>query len=225
MRTAKPGMTLLEVMFAVAISVGIITLVYASSRGVGEAKVLIEGDAERLREAQMALDRFGRDIRAAHLSGHRRAMQPKTETAFVGEDDSPVDGVSMVTFTGMHRRYDANDSDQVEVTYSGVEDRDDPAVLHLARRVAPLDDRPLEGGAVEVLVRDIVEFDVQYYLPERDEWIKDWDSTQPTAQPGRVPPDVRVKLTLLDRRGNEITLATQIPLEMRQPILTPGGFQ
>ena len=40
-----------------------------------------------------------------------------------------------------------------------------------------------------------------------------------------VPLQVRVVLTLLDRFGGEINLATQFPLEMQQPILMPGGFQ
>lgn len=226
MRIADAGMTLIEVMIAVGMSLGIIALVYGSSRSVTRTKALIEADSERLREAQLALDRFGRDVRSAHLSAHRRAMQPKTDTAFVGVDDEPADSVSMATFTNIHRRYDANDSDQAEVTYLAVEDPDDPSVLHLARRCSSrIDDKPLEGGAVEVLVRDIVDFDVQYYEPQRDEWMKEWDTSQPTAQPGRLPPQIRVRLALLDRHGGEIALATQIPLEVTQVILLPGGFQ
>lgn len=225
-RKVEIGMTLLEVMIAVSIAAGIVALVYASSRDVNRVKALVEEDAERLREAQMALDRFARDVRSAHLSAHRRPMQPKTDTAFVGEDDPPIDRLSMSTFTNTHRRWEANDSDQAEVTYLGVEDPDHYGVFHLARRFSSrIDEKPLEGGVLEVLVHDVVEFDVEYYETAREEWIKDWDSTQPTAQPGRLPVQVRVRLTVLDRNNRETTLATQIPLEMRDPILMPGGFQ
>lgn len=226
MRTGGTGMTLLEVMVAIGISVGMVGLMYVSARDVRRMKTMIEADAERLREAQMAMDRFGRDIRSAHLSGHRRPQLPKTDTAFVGEDDDPADRVSMITFSQVHRVFDGNDSDQAEVTYLAVEDPDDPEILHLARRISRIvDDHPLEGGAFEILVRDIREFDVLYYEAERDEWMEEWDTTQPTAQPNRLPPQVRVRLTLEDRHGGEITLATQIPLEVTQIVLIPGGFQ
>lgn len=226
MRAPAAGMTLIEVMIAVSIGVGLVTLVYTSARDVRRTKATIEADADRLREAQMALDRFARDLRSAHLSGHRRPLQPKVDTAFVGEDDDPVDRVSMVSFSNQHRRFDGNDTDQSEVTYFGAEDPDDPEILNLARRRSEfVDDKPLEGGAVEILVRDVVEFEVTYYDNSRDEWEDGWDTTQPTAQPNRLPPQVRVRLTLLDRHGGEMRLATQIPLEMTAPILIPGGFQ
>jgi general secretion pathway protein J len=225
-RAASPGMTLLEVMLALSIATGIATFIYASARDVTRTKARLEADAERLREAQSALDRLGRDLRSAYLSGHKKPLQPIVDTAFVGEDEDPVDRVSMTTFTHLHRQFDASDTDQAEVTWLGVEDPDEPRVLDLARRESGyLDEKPLEGGEVQVLVHDVVRFDVEYYETERDEWVKGWDTTQATAQPNRLPRQVRIVLTLLDRFGGEINLATQIPLEMQQPILLPGGFQ
>ena len=225
MRGAR-GMTLIEVMLALSMAMGIITFVYVSARDVTRTKARIEGDAERLREAQMALDRLSRDLRSAYVSGHKKPLQPVVDTAFVGEQDDPVDRVSMTTFTHVHRRYGAKDTDQAEVTWFGLEDPDHPDRVNLARRESPLlDEKPLEGGTVQVLVEDVVDFDVQYYEAERDEWEKEWDTTQATAQPNRLPPQVRIVLTLLDRFGGEITLATQVSLPMIQPILLPGGFQ
>jgi type II secretion system protein J len=219
-------MTLMEVMVALGISAGLVTMVYVSARDVTRNKDRLETDAERLREAQMALDRFGRDLRSAYLSGHKRPLQPIVDTSFVGEDDDPVDKVSVTTFTHLHRRFDANDSDQSEIAYLAVEDPDDPRVVHLGRREsARVDEKPLEGGGVQLLVRDVVSFDVRYYDAERDEWVKEWDTTQPTAQPNRLPPQVRVVLVIADRFGGELTFATQFPLELTQPILLPGGFQ
>lgn len=226
MRRAAAGMTILEVMLALGIASGVITFVYVSARDVTRTKNRLEQDAERLREAQMALDRLARDLRSAWLSGHKKPLQPVVDSAFVGENDDPIDRVSLNTFTHVHRRWDANDSDQAEVSWFGVEDPEDPQVMHLARREsARLDEKPTEGGAVQIVVHDVASLELEYYEVERDEWVKEWDTTQPTAQPNRLPRFVRVVLTLLDRFGGEIVLATQVQLEMVQPILLPGGFQ
>jgi type II secretion system protein J len=225
-RAASRGMTLVEVLMAVGIASGVITLVYISARDVTRTKARLEEDGDRLREAQMAIDRFTRDLRSSFLSAHKKPLQPIVDTAFAGEDDDPVDTVSMTTFTHVHRQWNANDSDQAEVTWLAIEDEQHPGMLHLGRREsALLDEKPLEGGSIQLVVHDIVGFDVQYYETERDEWVKTWDTTQATAQPNRLPSQVRVVLTLLDRHGGEMTLATQVPLEMLQPILLPGGFQ
>ncbi|MBI5502001.1 MAG: prepilin-type N-terminal cleavage/methylation domain-containing protein [Deltaproteobacteria bacterium] len=223
---ASPGMTLIEVMLALSIAAGIATFIYVSARDVTKTKARIEGDAERVREAQAALDMFGRDLRSAWLSGHKKPLQPIVDSVFVGEDDDPIDRVTLTTFTHLHRLYDANDSDQADVSWFGVDDPDDGRVMHLARREsASPDDTPLEGGETRILVHDVVLFELQYYDVERDEWEDEWDTTQATAQPQRLPLQVRVLLTLVDRFGGEINLATQFPLEMQQPILLPGGFQ
>lgn len=225
MRTSA-GMTLIEVLMAVGIAAGVVTIVYVSARDVTRVKARLEEDADRLREAQMALDRFARDVRSAYLSGHKKPLTPIVDTAFVGESDDPIDRLSMTTFTHVHRRFGANDSDQAEVSYLPVQDRDRPAVLHLGRRESAfLDEKPDEGGVVRVLVHDVVDFQVEYYDVERDEWEDEWDTTQPTAQPNRLPTHVRAVLTLLDRHGGELTLATQVPLSLVHPILVPGGFQ
>jgi len=219
-------MTLLEVMLALSIATGVTTFIYISSRDVTRTKERIEGDAERLREAQTAMDRLGRDLRSAFLSGHKKPLQPIVDTSFVGEEDDPVDSVSMTTFTHLHRQYDANDTDQAEVSWFGLEDPDRPRTVDLVRRESGyLDEKPLEGGEVQVVVHDVVRFEVEYYEAEKDEWVKEWDTTQATGQPSRLPKYVRILLTMLDRFGGELSLATQIPLEMQRPLLLPGGFQ
>ncbi len=219
-------MTLLEVMLALSISSGVITFVYVSARDVTRTKDRLEQDSERLREAQMALDRLSRDLRSAWLSGHKKPLQPVVDSAFVGEDSDPIDSISLNTFSHVHRRWDANDSDQAEVSWFGVEDPEDPRRMHLARReAARLDEKPTEGGLLQVVVHDVAGLELEYYEAERDEWLEDWDTTQPTAQPNRLPRFVRVVLTLVDRFGGEVVLGTQVQLELLQPILLPGGFQ
>ena len=219
-------MTLIEVMLALSIAAGVATFIYVSARDVTRTKARIESDAERVREAQAALDMFGRDLRCAFLSGHKKPLQPIVDSVFVGEDNDPIDRVTVTTFTHVHRQYDANDSDQAEVSWFGVDDPRDRRKMNLARREsASPDEEPLEGGEVRILVHDVVQFQLDYYDVERDEWDEEWDTTQATAQPQRLPLQVRVVLTLLDRFGGEINLATQFPLEMQQPILLPGGFQ
>lgn len=225
-RPARAGMTLIEVMLALSIASGVVTFIYLAARDVTKTKTRLEADAERLREAQMALERLGRDLRSAHLSAHKLPLQPRVDNAFVDENDQPEDQITMTTFTHRHRVFGAKDSDRCEVTWLLVEDPDDRSVTHLARRESPqVDDDVLEGGRIVVLVHDVVSFEIRYYDVDREEWADEWDTSQATAQPNRMPPQVQVGITLLDRYGGEIVMGTQIATEMRTPILLPGGFQ
>ena len=211
-------MTLIEVMLALSIAAGVATFIYVSARDVTRTKARIESDAERVREAQAALDMFGRDLRCAFLSGHKKPLQPIVDSVFVGEDNDPIDRVTVTTFTHVHRQYDANDSDQAEVSWFGVDDPRDRRKMNLARREsASPDEEPLEGGEVRILVHDVVQFQLDYYDVERDEWDEEWDTTQAGAAASCSGP----------RRARSAAESTwpRSSAGMQQPILLGGSVK
>jgi hypothetical protein len=51
-----------------------------------------------------------------------------------------------------------------------------------------------------------------------NEWQKEWDTTQATGEMNVLPHQVRIKLVVHNRKGEEVTYGTQISIPMRTPI-------
>jgi general secretion pathway protein J len=216
------GLTLLEVMVAVAILAMVAMLTYGAFDGLSRGKKGLGRINDRYHQGRAALGRITQELSSAFLSMH----QPPTEvqirrlTIFAGSNGIPADRLDFTSFS--HRRLvkDARESDQNEISYFGSPDPNVPGKIDLARREATMIDRePKRGGEVNVLVEDIELFDLKYLDPISGMWTETWDSSQAIGQPGRLP--FEVKITLALKTGAEskpITFTTKMQMPMQAPL-------
>jgi general secretion pathway protein J len=127
-----------------------------------------------------------------NISASRQGMR----TTFLGKDSGFGDRVDFTSVSHTRVFRDAKESDQNEISYF-LTDAPDGEGKVLARRmqVRP-DDRPEEGGRVEVLLTDVIEFDLEYLDSVNWEWVKDWDAVQGTGTTNRLPAQVKITLTV-----------------------------
>jgi general secretion pathway protein J len=222
-RRISRGLTLLEVMVAVAILAMVSVLIYGAFDGMSRGKKSLGQRADRYHQGRAAMSRIAMELSSAFLSMHQPLTQQQVRrlTVFSGTDGSPADRLDMTTFS--HRRLvrDAHESDQNEISYFGSPDPDVPGKIDLARRESPVIDlEPKRGGEVNVLAEDIDLFDLKYLDATTGLWTDTWDTTQAaTGQPNRLPFEVRITLVLKRGPNNQpIRFITKVQLPMQTAV-------
>jgi general secretion pathway protein J len=227
-RSAARGLTLIELLVAIAILASISILIYGAFSGMRRSKEGIERINDRYREGRLAMSRISRELSSAYLSGHA-PINPAIavqKTGFVGSQGTPADRVDFTSFAHHRLDRDAPESDQAEISYFSSTNPEDSDVTDLARRVsARLDNEPQRGGRVDVLATDIDLFDLEYLDPMTGQWVDTWDSTQVVGQHNRLPLQVRVLLVLnggrrtsADRAAQTIRFVTKVALPIQNPL-------
>jgi general secretion pathway protein J len=217
-------MTLLEVLVSVAILAMIAVLIYGVFDSMSRGKKGEEMRSERAHQGREAVLRIIRELQTAYLSLHtpvNTSLVTRT-TVFVGERGAAFDRVDFAAFS--HRRYerDAHESDQCELGFFVARDPEvtDREKFDLVRREqTPIDLDPKKGGVVNALAEDVESFHLRYLDPTTGMWVDQWDSTQVSGQPARLPFEVEVTLVLKGVPGGEsysFTTKTQIPIQ--QPL-------
>ena len=118
-------------------------------------------------------------------------------TIFVGTDRGERDRIDFTSFSHTRLQRDAKESDQNELSYFVARHPDDSRRMVLARREqARIDEDPEEGGRVQILLEDIRAFQLEYLDPQDWEWDRTWDTSQVSAQPNRLPAQVRISITV-----------------------------
>jgi general secretion pathway protein J len=225
---ARYGLTLVEVMVAIAVLSFVTMIIYGAFAGMKASREGVQRINDRYREARLGLARITRDVQSAYLSAHA-PIDPSlrvVETAFIGQQGTPADRLDFNSFAHLRLTADARESDQEEVSYFGSSDPDHSGVTDLARRVSARPDlEPDRGGRVQVLITDIDLFDVEYLDPMTNEWVETWDSRQALEQSDRLPLQIRVILVLnggrrasSGRARGTIRLVTKIPLAINRPL-------
>lgn len=221
-RGASAGMTLLEVMVSVGILAMISLLIYGAFDSLSRGKKGEGIKAERARQGRAAVLRMSRELASAYLSLHtpNNPAIVTRQTHFIGKNSMNFDRVDFVSFA--HRRINqgAKESDQAEIGYFVVPDPEDSDKKDLVRRVqAPPDNEPQRGGIIQVLAEDIESFDLQYFDAQTGQWVERWDTTQASGQPGRVPFEVKITLTLANvPSGVPKTYMTKARLAIETPL-------
>ena len=215
----RRGFTLLEVILAVTILALVGTMIYGGFSQTALNKARVEGTADHSRIVHMALNRIVRELTMAFVSTHANPSPDLrvVETAFIGHDFGRDDRIDFTSFS--HRRLyrNARESDQNEISYFVTADPDDPDSQVLARREQNrIDEDPRRGGKSQILVRNVEDFDIQYYDPLLNEWVETWDTENVLAQPNRLPTQVRIKLTVRDpnRPNKTQTFGTRVSIPM-----------
>ena len=208
MRPANPksgGFTLLEVLIAVAIMAGIVTVIYASfstaSRNVEQAEA--KRDAADL--ARTLLTKLSSDITNAYYN------PSKSETFFYGKksgagtDVPRFDAIAFTTLTNW-RRPNSKETELWEVGYWFEEqsEKSGRALFRKEKRELSKDIPPLEGGADFMLTDRIRSLRLQYFNGLA--WTDDWDTR---AQRSTALPKA-VEITLVLDEGSLYTMQIEV---------------
>ncbi len=227
-RRAQSGFTLIELLVAAAVLAMVAMLIFGAFSQMRQSKDGIQRVGDRYHEGRQALRRIARELASAYVSSHKPINEALAvqETAFIGSRGTPADRVDFNSFA--HTRLDRNShqSDQMEVSYFGMQDPKDRSINDLVRRTSPrLDLEPDSGGRIDVLATDIDLFDLEYLDPLTGKWTDTWDTTQAIGEAGRLPIQVRVVLVLNGgrrrgkARGQEtIRLMTKVAIPINKTL-------
>ena len=217
-RASARGLTLLEVLISVAVLVFVTMLIYGAFSTINRGKQNATQISERYRVGRLAMTRMSRELSEAFLSAHVAAIPSliTRTTAFIGTG-------KRIDFNAFaHRRIlkDAHESDQCELSYFVATDPKDQKQSDLARREQVIiDDQPGKGGVSTIMVDDIDSFNVKYLDPLTGLWTDSWDSTSPSAQFGRMPLQVLIKLVLKQGPAREpIRMSTKTSIMIPMPL-------
>jgi len=192
------GFTLLEVLIAVAIMAGIVTIIYSSfftaSRNVEQAEA-IRDSSDMARTLMM---KIADDISDAY---YNPAMNtPEVITIFNGKKEqtdptderSRHDSITLTTLTNW-RRPNTQETDLWEVGYFFKQKPDGSGSVMMRREKRELSkDSPAGEGGIEYEITDRVKFFQLRYNEVGDTWYDEWNSTTRN----RLPKLVEIALTL-----------------------------
>jgi prepilin-type N-terminal cleavage/methylation domain-containing protein len=220
-RRRQSGLTLVEVMIASAIMVVMMSLAWKTISSVSDSKSRFEVFEQRNHELRQAFGRVVSDFEHAYLSKNEDAAATYPRTMFIAKSGGKVPDIRFSTLGHRVLWADANESEQTVISYTT---RNDPAksgVIDWVRREQrrpsnePFEDLPAE---YDVLLRDIVSVELDYWNWKNQEWQDTWDTTQSDGQRGWLPSRVRITLTLKDPAGEEFKLVTQARIAMQEPL-------
>ena len=214
LRRKRAGITLIEAMVSIAILALVSTMIWQAFSQTARNKRIVEDELDRYHVIRAAMDRMAREISMAFVSTHVNPNQGLVvvRTCFIGKDRTRGDRLDFTSFSHQRLYRDAHESDQNEISYFVTRHPDDRDIRVLARREQNrIDDDPQEGGRTQILVEDIADFQLEYYDVQTSDWQRSWDTTQLTAEPNRLPQQVKITLTVPDPRNRrrEMVFATR----------------
>lgn len=221
-RRRSRAMTLLEILVSLGILAMISILIYGAFDSMARGRKGETLRVDRARQGRLAVDRIAREVQSAFLTLHQPQSQALVVrlTAFSGRSSRDFDRLDFAAFA--HRRIDSesHESDQCELGYFVVKDPDVAGKMDLVRREqTPIDLDPLRGGVVNVLAENVESLHFKYLDPMTGLWTDTWDTTQVSGQPGRLPLEVRITLTMKEVRNEPAyTYTTKVMIPMREPL-------
>jgi general secretion pathway protein J len=223
MRARRPqaGMTLLEVMIAVAILVIMMSLAWKTIANTSESKKVFEKYEERNHELRMALGRIVHDFESAYLSRNEDQNAAHPRTMFIAKSSSKLPDIRFSTLGHRVLWADANESEQTVISYVAHDDPEHSGVVDWIRREQrrPSNEPPeSEPADYDVLVHDIVAAKIELWNWKSAEWQDTWDTTQADGQRGWLPSRVRITLTTKGPDGKDAKLMTEARIWMQETL-------
>jgi prepilin-type N-terminal cleavage/methylation domain-containing protein len=221
-RRPEAGMTLMEIMIAIAILVVMMTLTWKTIANTSESKRTFEKYEERNHELRMAMGRLVGDLESAYLSLNEDTSQVNRRTLFVAKTSFKFPNIRFSTLNHHPLWADANESEQTVISYLTREDPEHPGVTDWVRREQrresnqPPEEEPSD---YDVLIHDIYSVKIEFWNWKNLEWQDTWDTTQADGQRGMLPSRVRITVTLKSPEGNDIKLSTEARIMMQEPLV------
>lgn len=217
----QAGMTLIEVLIAMAMVSFMLVMAWSTTSSVADAQKYFEDVQERNHEIRVALNRMARDLSSAYISGNEDKNLDNRRTLFIGKEETPVDELRFSSLGHMSLWANANESEQTLISYHAVRDREDGSRTNLVRRESRrLSNEPWESEPAEadLLLRNIERVAFEYFDPRDNEWQDSWSSTSADAESARLPERVRITVTL--RQGDrEVKYSTQARVMMQEEVV------
>ena len=213
-RRRRAGMTLIEILAAMAILAIVSSLLYSAFVQTARNKERIEGQLDRYHEIYSGLERVAQELSMAYSSAQRNPND-SLKTMMTGLIAKDLGGNSRVDFTSFsHRRLyrNAHESDQNELGFFVTPDPKNPGQRVLARREQRrIDDDLKKGGQSQILIENIRSFELLFFEPLTADWVSTWDTTQTAAQPNRLPMQAKIilKVPNIKGRGPDQVFATR----------------
>ena len=218
-RHIQAGMTLIEVMIAIAILVIMMALAWKTIANTSESKKQFERYEERNHELRMALGRIVRDFEAAYLSINEDPNAVNRRTMFIAKSSFKLPEVRFSTLGHRVLWADANESEQTVIQYLSHDDPNHSGVIDWVRREQrrPSNQLPSEEPAdYDVLVHDIAGAKLEFWNWKNSEWQSTWDTTQIDGQKGFLPSRVRITLTTKGPDDKEYKVTTEARIWMQE---------
>lgn len=198
-RRSSEGMTLIEIMIAVAIMAIVTTVVYSGFSQTTKTQERVVKRSERQHAVQQTLSRMVREIEMAYVSVHFNPSETlqTMRTTFACKDKGDSDRLDMTAFSHVRLYRGAKESDQEELSYFLIDDPEKPGTQALVRREQRrIDDKPEQGGTLQILLHEVESLDFKFLDPMSHEWVSAWDAKPYGEQPNRLPSQVKITLKL-----------------------------
>jgi prepilin-type N-terminal cleavage/methylation domain-containing protein len=226
--TSAPGLTLLELLAALAILTLVLTLAYGSFFQISGAAVTLKGELEEQQELRLLLKMIADDLQSARYLGSLvakpggGAANPTgiaAKVRYIGRSEfSYVDFHAATEARFFRQRPAGLDPGLHEIGYGAQEDAESGAI-HLVRREDFYLDGDLESGGVSViLTRRLETFSLAFLAPPEspgaaaERWEREWNSAQ-RPEGARMPRAIRISLGLVGEDGHPVreTLEVNLP--------------
>jgi general secretion pathway protein J len=206
------GLTLIEVMIAMALTASMGAMVAGAITQVDRASEVTRAQNERYGEARRALTRLSGELAMAFISDQydSNRFSDGRPTLFRGRED----GVLFTTMSHVRLFRGAKESDQAVVEYSvdrDPESRDGDALFR--REKLRLDGDPDRDGRRDLVARGVKRLTLSYWDATKKEWVREWDTTR-VERRNELPTLVRaeIELSLADGRLERLSSAARVAI-------------
>nr|HEX4317356.1 type II secretion system protein GspJ [Kofleriaceae bacterium] len=220
-RRSQAGLTLMEIMIAIAIMVVMMTLAWKTISNSSQVRTSFENFEARNNELRMTMARITSDFESMYLSKNEDTSNQHPRTMLIAKSQSKAPDIRFSTLNHRVLWADANESEQTVVSYMLHADPENPEITDWIRREQrresnqPPEEEP---GDYDILVHDIVSAKIEFFNWKTVEWQDFWDTTQADSQKGWLPSRVRITLTVKDLAGKEQKLVTEARVLMQEPL-------
>lgn len=227
-RTGAPGLTLLELLAALAILALVLTLAYGSFFQISGAAMRLKDELEEQQELRLLLKMIADDLQSTR---YLNAVAAKSG----GVSANPTGIVAKVrnigraefSYVDFHAATEARffrqrppelDPGLHEIGYGAREDTETGAVLLVRREDFYLDGDLESGGVSVILTRKLETFSLAFLAPPEspgavtERWEREWNSAQ-RPEDARMPRAIRIGLGLKGKDGHPLreTLEVNLP--------------
>ena len=220
-RNPQAGMTLMEIMIAIAILVVMMTLTWKTIANTSESKRTFEKYEERNHELRMAMGRLVADLESSYVSHNEDTSQVNRRTMFIAKTSFKFPNLRFSTLNHHPMWADANESEQTVISYITREDPEHAGVIDWVRREQRRESNEIPDGEpsdYDILVHDITSAKLEYFNWKNSEWQDTWDTTTSDGQPFMEPSRVRITIIVKGPDGKDMKLTTQARVWMQEAL-------